>query len=84
MVDEIIGYYFPEYKYIKIKRKLCDKKFIKIFSRDGKKEYASQQILKIYEKAENIAVNKLNVLNIVYELSRIQFILQSLHGREIF
>ena len=54
-----------------------------MFSR-WKKEYASEQILKIYEKAENIAVNKLNVLNIVYELSRIQFILQSLHGREIF
>ena len=48
---------------------------------DRKKEYASENIISIHKKAQKIAIEKLSILNIIYELSRIQFILQSMQDR---
>ena len=40
--------------------------------------YEPGAINEIYRKAEETAIQKLSILNIIYELSRIQFVLQSL------
>jgi hypothetical protein len=40
--------------------------------------YGDENIIKFFCKVEKLAQNKLNILNFIYEISRIQFILQTL------
>ena len=70
-MNEIIGFYYPQFKKIKIIKNFCRNKNVKVYSNDKTKEYEAEQITKIYEKAQQISIEKLSILNIVYELSRI-------------
>jgi len=70
-VNEIIGFYYPEFKEITIKRKWYDKKDVKVKSKDGGREYEPKKLVEIYEKASEIAIEKLSIINLVYEVSRI-------------
>ena len=70
-MNEIIGFYYPEFKSITIKRKWYDNKDVKVFTKDLRIEYEPDKLIKIYENASKIALQKLSILNIVYELSRI-------------
>ena len=47
-MNEIIGFYYPEFKLIKIKKKWYDNKDIKVQSSDGKKEYEPNKIIEIH------------------------------------
>jgi hypothetical protein len=48
LVNEIIGFYYPEHKSIIIKRKWYNKKKVKVYSKDGSIEYEPEKLLKIY------------------------------------
>jgi hypothetical protein len=81
LVNRIISFYYPEFEKLKIINKSWINKKDKVLSMDRKKEYASENIISIHKKAQKIAIEKLSILNIIYELSRIQFILQSMQDR---
>ena len=52
-------------------RKWYDKKDVKVKSKDGGREYEPKKLVEIYEKASEIAIEKLCIINLVYEVSRI-------------
>ena len=70
LVDQIIGYYYPEFKKIEIKESICGGDMI-VRSKDKKFTYDPKEICEIYKKSQKIAFAKLNYLNIIYEISRI-------------
>ena len=47
-MNEIIGFYYPEFKSITIKRKWYDNKDVKVQSSDRKKDYEPNKIIEIY------------------------------------
>ncbi len=51
MVNKIIGFYYPEFKQITIQRKWYNNNDVKVYSKDGKKEYEPKKLKKIYKNA---------------------------------
>ena len=70
MTDEIIGFYYPQYKKLKVNRNFFNK-ITSLKSKDEKIEYRIDKFEKVYENARKTANTKLNILNIIYEISRI-------------
>ncbi|KAM3134416.1 hypothetical protein pb186bvf_013529 [Paramecium bursaria] len=78
IIDSIIKFYFPEYRKLNLQRNY----FNKVISvNDG--QISLQSYNKFYQQAYQIAQKKLTVQNQIYEISRIQFILQSLQNRQL-
>ncbi|KAM3132549.1 hypothetical protein pb186bvf_015362 [Paramecium bursaria] len=72
LIFEVLTYYFPEYKNLSIKRNMFGKiKNIRL----NNQEIDKDEFLIQYEQLKEQARNKLTVVNQIYELSRIQFIL---------
>ena len=70
MIYRIISFYYPEFKQIQIHEGLWTKN-IKFTSKDNKIIYDNENLEQIYKRSSEIASNKINYLNIIYELSRL-------------
>ncbi|CAK58187.1 unnamed protein product (macronuclear) [Paramecium tetraurelia] len=74
IIAELISFYYPEFKSICITRNWRQKiTMVKI----NEKQVVLEEFLKFYDKAKHQMHQKLNYLNLLYEISRLYFIIRS-------
>ncbi|CAK56522.1 unnamed protein product (macronuclear) [Paramecium tetraurelia] len=77
---KIISFYYPQFRFLQIRQNFIGK--ITKVTGYGQ-SYDPIEFTKYYEKLKQDAAQKMKVKNILYEISRIQFILQSIQERNL-
>ncbi|KAM3133676.1 hypothetical protein pb186bvf_014222 [Paramecium bursaria] len=81
MEKKVISIYYPEIDYLKIDRK-WNGQITNIYNQKSKQTINHDFFSQYYQELRSIANKKLQYTNIIYELSRLQFTLQSLQYTE--
>ncbi|CAK68736.1 unnamed protein product (macronuclear) [Paramecium tetraurelia] len=76
----IISYYYPEFKQIRIEKNILGQ--INNVEKNGKTIDDKTQFIKFYDQLKDLTKEKLTLTNILYEISRLQFIVQSMQSKQ--
>ncbi|CAD8129845.1 unnamed protein product [Paramecium sonneborni] len=82
LLNTIISYYYPEMQQVSFERNFLGR--ITNVSKNGKVIQDKVGFLKYYEQLKDFTKDKLTILNQIYEISRIQFILLSIQSKQAF
>ncbi|CAD8067504.1 unnamed protein product [Paramecium primaurelia] len=82
LLNTIISYYYPEIQQVQFKSNFFGK--IISISKNGKQISDMTSFIRFYDQLKDNTKEKLTLLNQIYEVSRIQFILQSIQSKQAF
>ncbi|CAD8145007.1 unnamed protein product [Paramecium pentaurelia] len=80
LIQTIISYYYPELKKIKIQKNILGQ--INQIEKNGKIIEDKTQFIQFYDQLKDLTKEKLTLTNIIYEISRLQFIVQSMQSKQ--
>ncbi|CAD8064270.1 unnamed protein product [Paramecium sonneborni] len=80
LIETVISYYYPEFKQIIIQKNIFGK--INNVEQNGKILENPTQFIQFYEQLKDRTKEKITLTNIIYEISRLQFIVQSMQSKQ--